>query len=75
MKQRVEEMEAEAKKLREMQAAAEKSTESGASVASGEGLETEDDRQAADSRSIYVGNVRAFCDSSRSEELIWFGTG
>lgn len=57
MKQRVEEMEAEAKKLREMQAAAEKSTESGASVASGEGLETEDDRQAADERSVYVGNV------------------
>ena len=51
MKQRVEEMEAEAKKLREMQAAAEKSVESGASVTSGEGLETEDDRQAADERS------------------------
>ena len=59
MKQRVEEMEAEAKKLRELQAAAEKSTETGASSTNGEAMETEDDRQAADERSVYVGNVRA----------------
>lgn len=62
MKQRVEEMEAEAKKLREMQAAAEKSVDSSASVGSGDAMETEDDRQLADERSIYVGNVSLGCD-------------
>lgn len=52
MKQRVEEMEREANKLREMQAEAEKESES-----SGVPMDTEEDKAAADSRSIYVGNV------------------
>jgi polyadenylate-binding protein 2 len=52
MKQRVEEMEREANKLREMQAAAEKESES-----SGTPMDTEEDKAIADSRSIYVGNV------------------
>ena len=59
MKQRVEEMEAEAKKLRELQAAAEKSADKSVSPGPGESMETEDERQAADERSIYVGNVSA----------------
>ncbi|KAF9114583.1 cytoplasmic RNA-binding protein [Mortierella sp. AM989] len=46
MKQRVKEMEAEAAKLREMQAHAEKELNM-----------TEEDKEAVDSRSIYVGNV------------------
>ncbi|KAI0002980.1 hypothetical protein BJV74DRAFT_714004, partial [Russula compacta] len=58
MKQRVEEMEREAKKLRELQAAA----ESSASVEQPEGeegapMETEDDKALIDSRSVFVGNV------------------
>ncbi|KAI0771908.1 hypothetical protein BD413DRAFT_546947 [Trametes elegans] len=56
MKQRVEEMEREANKLRELQAAAEKaerSTPTGDHVP----METEEDKAAADGRSIYVGNV------------------
>jgi hypothetical protein len=59
MKQRVEEMEREAKKLRELQAAAESST----TVEQVDGdeatpMETEDDKALIDSRSIFVGNVR-----------------
>ncbi|KAG0013981.1 cytoplasmic RNA-binding protein [Entomortierella chlamydospora] len=46
MKQRVKEMEAEAAKLREMQAQAEKDMNM-----------TEEDKEAVDSRSVYVGNV------------------
>lgn len=56
MKQRVEEMEREAKKLRELQAAAEQAadpSEGGESV----GMETEDEKAAIDGRSVYVGNV------------------
>ncbi|KAK7470885.1 hypothetical protein VKT23_002301 [Stygiomarasmius scandens] len=53
MKQRVAEMEAEAEKLRQLQAAA----EAGDSSAGGAPMETEDDKSAADSRSVYVGNV------------------
>lgn len=55
MKQRVEEMEREANKLRELQAAAEKAEQS----AGGEQvpMETEEDKAAADGRSIYIGNV------------------
>ncbi|KAG0379388.1 cytoplasmic RNA-binding protein [Mortierella sp. AD032] len=45
MKQRVKEMEAEAAKLREMQAQAEKDMNMG-----------EEDKEAVDSRSVYVGN-------------------
>lgn len=58
MKQRVAEMEKEASKLRELQAAAEKA-ESGSpeGTESGVPMETEEDRAAADGRSIYVGNV------------------
>jgi polyadenylate-binding protein 2 len=65
MKQRVKEMEEEAAKLRELQAAAEAEAAgadgneaSAAPGAEGGGMETEDDRAAADTRSIYVGNVR-----------------
>ncbi len=60
MKQRVEEMEREANKLRELQAAAEK--QENGSEAGGEGsvaMETEDERAQADARSIFVGNVRS----------------
>ncbi|KAF9988727.1 cytoplasmic RNA-binding protein [Mortierella antarctica] len=46
MKQRVKEMEAEAAKLREMQAQAEKDMNMG-----------EEDKEAVDARSVYVGNV------------------
>ncbi|KAH9853718.1 hypothetical protein C2E23DRAFT_867736 [Lenzites betulinus] len=56
MKQRVEEMEREANKLRELQAAAEKaerSTPTGDQVP----METEEEKAAADSRSVYIGNV------------------
>ncbi len=58
MKQRVEEMEREANKLRELQAAAEKAEQS---AQGGEQvpMETEEDKAAADSRSIYIGNVRS----------------
>ena len=57
MKQRVEEMEREATKLRELQAAAEQAEQS---AGGGENvpMDTEEDKAAADSRSIYVGNVR-----------------
>jgi hypothetical protein len=55
MKQRVEEMEREANKLRELQAAAER--ENNGSEAGG-AMETEEDKAASDSRSVYVGNVR-----------------
>lgn len=58
MKQRVEEMEREAKKLRELQAAAESSTS--LEQPEGEGglpMETEDDKALIDSRSVFVGNV------------------
>ena len=63
MKQRVEEMEREANKLRELQAAAEKSEHE--DPAQGDGavpMETDEDKAQADARSIYVGNVRPpFC--------------
>lgn len=58
MKQRVEEMEREAKKLRELQAAAEsQSVVGGAATDRGVPMETEEERAVADSRSIFVGNV------------------
>ncbi|KAN0140003.1 hypothetical protein V8E53_001899 [Lactarius tabidus] len=58
MKQRVEEMEREAKKLRELQAAAESSV----NVEQVEGeeampMETEDEKALIDNRSVFVGNV------------------
>ena len=59
MKQRVEEMEREANKLRELQAAAEKSEQTEAAPGDeATPMETDEDKAAADSRSIYVGNVR-----------------
>ena len=59
MKQRVEEMEREANKLRELQAAAEKSEHTGP-PSEGDAavpMETEEERVLADQRSVYVGNV------------------
>ncbi|KAF7301467.1 RRM domain-containing protein [Mycena indigotica] len=53
MKQRVAEMEQEAKKLRELQAAASMDTTGDEDNR----METEDDKNLADGRSIYVGNV------------------
>ena len=62
MKQRVEEMEREAKKLRELQAAAESST----AIEHTEGeegvpMETEDEKALIDGRSVFVGNVSGTC--------------
>lgn len=58
MKQRVEEMEREASKLRELQAAAEKQENGDAAEGdSSVPMETEDDRSASDARSIFIGNV------------------
>lgn len=56
MKKRVEEMEREANKLRELQSAAEKAEQS-SQGSEQVPMETEEDKAAADSRSIYVGNV------------------
>ena len=55
MKQRVAEMEREANKLRELQAAAEQANHSGED--SGTAMDTEEDKALSDSRSVYVGNV------------------
>lgn len=67
MKQRVEEMEKEANRLRELQAAAEKaeqgSTEGGDPTVP---METDEDRTAADTRSIFVGNVSSVLTFSLS---------
>ncbi|KAF8897299.1 hypothetical protein BD779DRAFT_1490112 [Infundibulicybe gibba] len=57
MKQRVEEMEREAKKLRELQAAAEQDGSAADGDESGQAMETEEDKSQADGRSVYVGNV------------------
>ncbi len=58
MKQRVEEMEREASKLRELQAAAEKNEiGDGAAGDASVPMETEEERAAADGRSVFVGNV------------------
>ncbi|KAJ8468400.1 hypothetical protein ONZ45_g17258 [Pleurotus djamor] len=56
MKQRVEEMEREAKKLRELQAAAEQASSMDGEDG-GSAMDTEEDKAAADGRSVYVGNV------------------
>lgn len=58
MKQRVEEMEREASKLRELQAAAEKA-ENEQEANGGVPMDTEEDKAASDNRSIYIGNVCA----------------
>jgi polyadenylate-binding protein 2 len=58
MKQRVEEMEREANKLRELQAAAAESNNAdGGEGETGEAMETDEDKSVADSRSVFVGNV------------------
>jgi polyadenylate-binding protein 2 len=59
MKQRVEEMEREANKLRELQAAAEQANNVG-DPAEDLPMVTDEDKAAADGRSIYVGNVCYF---------------
>jgi hypothetical protein len=59
MKQRVEEMEREASKLRELQAAAENANADSEMDGSGVPMEAEEDKTLVDGRSIYVGNVRA----------------
>lgn len=56
MKQRVAEMEMEANKLRELQAAAEQNQ----SADAGSAMETDEDKAGADGRSVYVGNVRPY---------------
>jgi len=66
MKKRVEEMEAEAAKLRELQADAERQQGVDGEEGAGASMESEDDRQAADERSVYVGNVDY---SSTPEEI------
>ncbi|KAJ6510028.1 translation protein SH3-like domain-containing protein [Mycena vitilis] len=55
MKQRVAEMEKEAVKLRELQAAA--AAESNTADGEDTNMETEEDKSLADGRSVYVGNV------------------
>jgi hypothetical protein len=55
MKQRVAEMEKEAIKLRELQAAA--AMESNTADGEDTNMETEEDKSLADGRSVYVGNV------------------
>jgi polyadenylate-binding protein 2 len=54
MKQRVAEMEKEADKLRQLQAAAESATEGGDAIV------TDEDKAVADSRSVFVGNASIF---------------
>lgn len=70
MKQRVEEMEREANKLRELQAAAEKA-EQGSQGGEQVPMETEEDKAAADGRSIYVGNVRQNPIWALGSSLTW----
>ncbi|PPQ77705.1 hypothetical protein CVT25_011140 [Psilocybe cyanescens] len=55
MKQRVAEMEREATKLRELQAAA--AEQANSADETGSAMETDDDKAGADNRSVYVGNV------------------
>jgi polyadenylate-binding protein 2 len=67
MKARVAQMEEEAAQLREMQAAAEAESATHASAdGHSQDMETDDDRQAADGRSIYVGNVRSLLHADTS---------
>ena len=59
MKQRVEEMEREANKLRELQAAAERASQTDSTEDPAGLMVTDEEKAAADGRSIYVGNVSA----------------
>ena len=65
MKQRVEEMEREANKLRELQAEAEKQENGGPEGDASVPMETEEDRALADQRSIFIGNVPSEVAKSR----------
>ena len=65
MKARVAEMEAEAAKLRELTAASEAASQGASNGGEGDVNMSDEDREATDSRSVYVGNV-----SSRSS--LWF---
>lgn len=61
MKQRVEEMEKEAKKLRELQAAAQENNDlEGGDGEGGVPMETDEEKNASDSRSVFVGNVSGY---------------
>lgn len=61
MKARVAEMEAEAQKLRELTAASEAAHNAASGGdGSGDAAMSDEDREAVDSRSIYVGNVSSF---------------
>lgn len=71
MKQRVAEMEAEAAKLREMQAEAEAKEAQPASP--GTPMDAEDDKTMSDSRSVYVGNVRRPRPFSGGDHLLTSG--
>lgn len=57
MKRRVAEMESEAAKLREMHEQAAKNEQPSSTEGSVDAMETKEDRQAADERSVHVGNV------------------
>jgi polyadenylate-binding protein 2 len=65
MKQRVEEMEREAKKLRELQAAAEQASAASGGE-NGDPLLEGEDKAMADNRSVYVGNVSVYTPLARS---------
>jgi hypothetical protein len=69
MKQRVAEMEMEAEKLRQLQAAAESMQSHGSEETSGFNAESEEDKSAADNRSIYVGNVLTLGDGRECKRL------
>ena len=67
MKSRLEEYEKEAQQLREMREAQEREAKAIAEVAGpvadDNAMETEEDKQLVDGRSVYVGNVSFRCDS------------
>lgn len=60
----VAEMEAEAAKLREMTAASEQNSAGGEQ--NGDATMNDEDKEAVDSRSVYVGNVSLSCTSAAS---------
>ena len=73
MKSRLEEYEKEAAQLREMRDAQEREALAIAAVAGpadGSAMETEDDKQAADERSIYVGNVSGYSAKNNERPFI-----
>lgn len=69
MKARLVEIEKEAAALRELREAQEREAKAIAAVAGPtepDAMETEDDRQAADERSVYVGNVSYYSNLEAS---------